>query len=199
MSNSWDVGIDLDGCAYDFIDAIRREIRLFYPHLDPSPPADSWTFYERWGLDHDAFLNVYAQSVKQGRVLWEGDPYPGTVDAWQRLAEAGHRIHIITDRRPAGAEADAQRATISWLARHGLEYSSITFSHDKTLIRHIASHKERVVFVDDKAENFCALQSAGISAFLMDRPWNQHTEGPRVASLHDFAARVDQLTQRAIA
>lgn len=195
MTEPWDVGIDLDGCVYDFIDAIRKEVCLNYPHLDPSTPAESWTFYERWGLSHDVFLNVYATSVKEGRVLWEGEPYPGTVEAWQRLADAGHRIHVITDRRPAGAVADAQRATISWLAQHGLNYSSITFSPDKTLIRHLASHEDRVVFVDDKAENFRALQSTGINAFLMDRPWNQHAEGPRVASLHDFAARVDQLTQ----
>jgi len=197
--DGWDVGIDLDGCVYDFVSAIRKEIFLNHPHLDPSSEAKSWTFYEQWGLSTDEFLGIYSEGVKSQRVLWQGKPIAGSIEGWHQLADAGHRIHIITDRRPPGAEREAQEATLAWLAQHNLPYDSLTFSPDKTLIRALSHHPEKVVFVDDKRENHDALTSAGIHSFLMDRPWNQSVLGERVNSLTHYAEKVGHLSGRRLA
>lgn len=198
-SEGWDVGIDLDGCVYDFVAAIRGEVSLNHPHLDPSSEADSWTFYEQWGLSTDDFLDLYSAGVKSRRVLWQGEPIAGTVEGWHQLVSSGHRIHIITDRRPPGAEREAQAATLAWLAQHNLPYDSVTFSPDKTLIRSLARHPERTVFIDDKHENHDALTSAGIKSFLMDRPWNQMASGARVRDLRHYADQVGHLSGRRLA
>lgn len=195
----WDVGIDLDGCVYDFAAAMQIEAAIRYPSLDVSQKVHSWAFYESWGISLEEFQDLYSSGVREGRVLWQGDPYPGTAEAWNFLAEEGHSIHIITDRRPPGAEEAAREATVAWLATHGLTYASLTFSPDKTLIRRIARDPERTIFVDDKHENHTALQMARVRSFLMDRPWNQRSPGPRVRDLAHYAERVTDLTGRWLA
>jgi FMN phosphatase YigB (HAD superfamily) len=199
MNDVWDIGVDLDGCAYDFVEAIRVETRLHFPHLDSSSEARSWTFYESWGLTAPEFLELYAQGVRGGRVLWQGEPYPGTVEAWQSIAGAGHRIHVITDRQPPGAESQAREATLYWLEQCSLPYTSISFSPDKTLIARLAEYRDRTMFVDDKHENHVALQTAGIRSFLLDRPWNQQASGPRVRDLAHYAGRIAELSGRSLA
>lgn len=188
--DTFDIGFDLDGCAYDFIDVMAKEVKIQEGRdVDPAL-ADSWGFYQRWGLSNDDFQRIYAEGVNAGRVLWDGDPYPGVVDAWQRLAEEGHRIHVVTDRSPAGAVDAAHDATRAWLRRHDLPYETLTFTPDKTRIMEHADRLETTFFVDDRSENHVALQRAGIRSYLLDRPWNQHAPGPRVMSIHHYSTLV---------
>ena len=69
-----------------------------------------------------------------------------------------------------------------WLHRHGLHFDSLTFSADKTVV-------SLDVMVDDKIANYDALETAGVEAWLLTRPWNQHDKTPRrrVLDLLHFA------------
>lgn len=178
------VGIDLDGVCYDFGASLAYYLTT-HCGWDPArctPPA-RWEFYEDWGLPLPEFLATCAAGVDAGVVFTHGDPLPGVKDALDRLAAAGHSLHIITDR----ARGAAQAATAQWLTAHDLPYDTLTFAADKTVLW-------TEVMVDDKRANIDALEEAGTWGYLMDRPWNQY-EGVlpryrRVADLTEFADAV---------
>lgn len=168
------VGIDLDGVCYDFAGSVREYLN--HPHPDP----ERWEFYEDWGLSLDDFLTVCHDGVDAGIIFTHGDPYPNVLDAFKIIKGAGHSIHIVTDRA-FGQNGASPAATAAWLARHGLDYDSLTFSADKTVVK-------LDVMVDDKPSNYAALQAAGVDAYLLTRPWNQQVpNAQRVLDLLHFA------------
>lgn len=175
------VGIDLDGVCYDFAGSLRHYLWTVLGR-DPEtcPDATRWEFYEDWGLDLAAFLDACDLGVDDGYIFAHGDPYPNVAEAFNVIKSAGHTIHIVTDRT-FGQPGNAAAATLTWLATYGLGYDSITFSADKTVAN-------LDVMVDDKPENYAALIAAGVDAYLLTRPWNQHVEGAqRVLDLLHFA------------
>lgn len=177
------VGIDLDGVCYDFAASVRAylcgTLRTHKPTDCPDPTR--WEFYEDWGLDLDTFLSTFHAGVDDGVIFAHGQPYARTAEAFGWIKAAGHTIHIVTDRS-MGRPGASERATVAWLAQHGLEYDSLTFSADKTVAR-------LDVMVDDKLSNYYALEAAGVEAWLLTRAWNQHDPEPsrRVLDLLHFA------------
>lgn len=177
------VGIDLDGVCYDFVASLQQY--LLTRDLDPQQLTDAqrWEFYEDWGLSLEEFLDACHRGVDAGVVFSHGSPFPGTVAALRRLQDAGHELHVVTDRS-FGAPGASRQATEAWLARHGVPHTSLTISADKTVA-------DVELFIEDRVENYRALDAAGVEVYLLDRPWNQHeTTARRVASLDEFADRV---------
>lgn len=175
------IGIDLDGVCYDFAASFRRYL---HEHQSfPSwwtPQATRWEFYEDWGFSLDEFLDFFHRGVDAGVIFTHGMPYANTREGFQRIKAAGHSIHIVTDRSMGKAGA-SERATSAWLKAHDLPFDSLTFSADKTVVRLDA-------MVDDKPENYAALEAAGVNAYMLTRAWNQHVEGAqRVLDLLHFA------------
>ena len=119
--------------------------------------------------------------------MWTGEPFPTVVESWRRLKADGHRIHVITDRAPRGAVAEAQAATIHWLELHGLEYDSITFDADKTKILDIVEGR-RVIMLEDRIENVVALTAAGVETYCQRRLWNEGHDFRYVEDFAEFAA-----------
>lgn len=160
------VGLDLDGCVYDFVDSFRRWLRRVSPIVNPSlPEPDRWNMHECWGMEFDEWMNHFRRGVKRGVIFGSGDPYPGALEALRRLRGAGHTLHIVTDRFLPGA----QESTVRWLERHAIPHDTLTFSADKTIVRCDA-------FIDDKPAHVRALEFAGVPAALMDQPWNQEAD-----------------------
>jgi FMN phosphatase YigB (HAD superfamily) len=179
------VGIDLDGVVYNWHASLRQQIMLSTgrPASD-FPEPEAWSFWEAWGLTLDEFIDHCEAGVNNGIIFSWGYPFDGVRDALLRIKEAGHTIHVVTDRR-AGDPGVAARATASYLSLHGLPYDSLTFASDKTIVR-------LDLMVDDKLENYDALDAAGVAVYLMDRPWNQadDRERHRVQSMGEFADAV---------
>lgn len=192
-----DIGMDLDGCSCDFVTAHGdfAAIDTGRPRHEFAP-AKRWNYMLDWGFTIPEYLAQFARGVKAGHILAKAPLYEKAVEGWQMLLDAGHRIHVVTDRRPPGAEVEALDATKSWLADNGLHHESLTIDADKTVINEIAAGPV-VVALDDKAEHYVALTDAGVEAFLMDRPWNQHVPNARrVTDLVDFAHQVNALCVR---
>jgi hypothetical protein len=197
------VGVDLDGVNYDFGASLRRYLlSVGYPeHLMTAPQR--WEFYLDWGLTDAQFIDACHKGVDAGIIFRSGGTLPGASAALHRIADAGHEIHIVTDRS-FGTDDASQRMTREWAAEHDLPYTSLSFSRDKTVV-------PTDVFVEDKLENYDALTAAGRVVYLIDRPWNQVPGGDdrrRVGSISDFAdavvsgeaeALVDALTRTPVA
>lgn len=194
---TFDVGVDLDGVVYDFVSAFVEEARLQGAgNIPKKAVARGWQFYRAWGITDEEFLTIYTRGVHSGRILWDGGLYPGTTEGWKALRDAGHRIHVLTDRRPPGAEDAAYAATCHWLTVNGLRPDSLTITADKTEILNLAVDPSKVAFIEDKPENHAALTQAGVHAVLMHRSWNENAPGQRVPNLLTFAQIVNSLPLR---
>lgn len=181
------IGMDLDGpnlgFAENYYDGCRTVLGLPIP--DPAPPALVWEFFRDVGHEPADFVRNCHELADSGH-LFRAEPLPGSVEAWRRLVDAGHTIHVVTDRSfGIDGGQPSRNATVAWLLDHEYPFHSITFAADKTSV-------DVDVFVEDKAENFHALWDAGTVCYLVDRPWNAHVETlrHRVADVAEFADRV---------
>lgn len=174
------VGLDLDGVCYDFGSALRDWLRA-RGWESSLPEPQTWYFYRAWGLTDQEFGEQVNAGVAAGWIFRNGEPLRWSLEGAKALKADGHTIHVVTDRffGPAG---DAQAATVEWLTRWGFPYDSVTFSKDKTVVRLDA-------MVDDRLENYDALEAAGVEAYLLDQQWNREIgdDRRRVKTVYDFA------------
>jgi phosphoglycolate phosphatase-like HAD superfamily hydrolase len=185
------VGIDIDGCLYDFVGAVRRyRVQVYGLDQATMPPARQWAFFTDWGMSLQEFLADVHAGVEAGVIFGEGDPLPGVVDALGALAGAGHSLHLVTDRGSWGSPGRALELTHAWLEAHGVPFDTLTIAADKTTV-------PCQVFIEDRPENFTALRQAGVDAYLRSWPYNEHVPTPpgrRVADLTQFARAVTGVT-----
>ena len=161
------VGVDLDGCVYDFASGLRAYLcrALGWDEKD-CPDPTVWEFYRHWGLDTDAFLTACHDAVDDGMLWTQGETFPGAVEAVRRLYEVGHEIVVITDRHFGTDPADSRTQTIAWAEQVGLPYDELFISADKT----VAGVE---VMCEDRVDHYVALLGAGVHPVLIDRPWNR--------------------------
>ncbi|MCL4413186.1 MAG: hypothetical protein M1522_00315 [Actinobacteria bacterium] len=183
-----DVGVDLDGCVYPFVEVLRDWIHLDTDRpLSELPYPTSWHFFEeQWGYERDEFPVHVARGVSAGVIFRSGLPIQGSVSTLQQIADAGHRIHVVTARFAPGAEDVVAASTHWWLKTHGVPYLSLTISADKNAV-------PTDVFIDDSPANYAEIEAAGGNPWLYDRPWNADAPGRRVRSWTQFGAVVQRL------
>lgn len=176
------VGVDLDGVLYDFGGAFRHYLIEEYSwRREWCPDPVRWEFYEDWGISLIGFLNLCNEAADRNW-LWGGSLMGGypAVEHLRRLRDAGHTIHVITNRSFGSHPGRSQSATASWLQLWNVPYETLTFAADKTIIA-------TDYFIEDNADNYLALEKAGCEAVLIDRPWNRHlTDARRVNSVSEF-------------
>lgn len=179
------IGIDLDGVCYDFGGSL---IEYLVTHRKMNrkllTPSTRWDFYLDWGLTLEDFLEACHEGAKAEVVFAYGDAFPGTHEALQRLVDAGHTLHVVTDRS-FGGPGVSEAITAKWVARELPKIASLTFSPDKTVANVDA-------MIDDKLQNYDALEEQGCAVYLFDRPWNQDPgdHRHRVTSMDEFVDRI---------
>lgn len=165
------VGWDLDGVEHAFergmfetIDHLGLADRYDYKTAFPTGEPCCWTWYTHLGMNLDEFLEVAHAGADLGFVF-RGHPI-GDPTQMRRVRDAGHTVHIITDRSFGTTPEVSQEATRRFLEDFGYQYDSLTFSRDKTIVPVDA-------MIDDRIENYDALDAEGVEVYLLDRPWNQ--------------------------
>lgn len=183
-----DIGIDLDGCGYDQVEALRRWMKQILPSQHPAQvklstmgrndPTTPWHFYETWGFSWEQIKPFWAAGVDAGVIWRSGAPIEGFREVMTRLEAAGHKRHVVTDR---SIGKNCETATVTWLETYKIPYDTLTFTADKTSV-------PVDVFIEDRDKNFLALNQAGTPCFLMDRPWNRHIDAGdlRVNNWYEF-------------
>jgi len=181
------LGIDLDGVVADFNRGwISRYNRDFGTGLSDDAVVE-WDAPK--DLTHFDDMNAFwewAKTCGEGKSLFRWlDPYPGAVDALDRLARQRHRIVILTTK-PSFAVHD----TYAWLADNRIPTTEV----------HIVGHKPAVdcdMYLDDADHNLLALVAEQPNATVcrLLRPWNNPIEGAvDVSSLDDFADLVTRVS-----
>lgn len=173
-------GFDCDGVLYNFTDGFRRSVPVELHGPDPQV----YGIHKAWNMDHDVFLDHVKRGIEERILFWTGEPLPGALATVNGLKQAGHEILIITHRGVLGEGPEvAREATAHWLDSNGFMYDEIYLAEDKTSVPTDA-------MVEDKIENFLALEAAGVDAYLIDQAWNRHLDtDKRIHHLSEFAER----------
>ncbi len=186
------IGVDLDGVCYDFADSFRNYLKMTglderYKIAEGEP--DKWYFYRDWGITDQEFVQYCHYGVDAGIVFGYGEPRDFAPGALSFMRQLGHTIHIITDRSFGSNPWSSVEVTKRWLKRYAMEYDTIDFSADKTIV-------PTDVFIEDKLENYDALVNAGVTCYLVDRPWNQDPgdSRTRIKSIQHFATIIGNLS-----
>ena len=175
------IAIDLDGCVYDYVAALRGHFAAHGVEFMPDP--DRYEIWDCWNIDKERYLQIVRQAEFEG-LFHQGQPYPGAIEALQQLKKAGHSIHIITHRM----NPHAQTSTVGWLASNDVPCDTLTFTEDK-------SGYPVDICIEDNIENANAIVAGGVPCVLMDRPWNAQFEWkPRVSTWPQFVEEVRKTT-----
>lgn len=191
------VGMDLDGVHYNFAKSVRHFLLTHYadkPFGDGTyPDPECWDFFKAWGMNVKQFVQVCHEGADAGIIFVYGGTYCGNSKAvFDEIHADGHFIDVETDRS-FGANGISEDHTREFLASEGLHYDSLTFTSDKTSV-------PTDIFIEDKVENYLALDAVGTEVWLVNRPWNLHLEGARrIDSITEYPAKVrDLATRRAL-
>lgn len=141
-----------------------------------------WHGYREYGISDQEFVALLTTYAEEGGFA-EQEVLPFAAGVVRVLVEAGHSVHIVTDR-PAAALAD----TSWWIDTHLPGYTSLTVSRDKTVFKEYGEGPYYAI--DDRIENVESMRDAGIRAYLLTWPWNAHADLPRVSSLVEYANKV---------
>lgn len=179
------IGVDLDGCAYDFTEALRTWLfknNVFTMEEMPDPVG--WNFFEdQWNMTLDDFIHHCGQGVDAEHIFLHGEPIEESAIYINELKGDGHTIHIAT-ARSYGQKSAAN--TEAWLKLWDIPYDSLTLGNDKTLLN-------VDIMIDDRDKNYLQLVEAGIKTYLLDRPWNQDlATDDRIYSWKEFYEKVNK-------
>lgn len=168
--------LDLDGVIHPWVPT-------FQPWLEKRIGKKigqwlTWHHYRHHNITDEEFVAHLTRYAEEGGFTWSG-PYPGSVEPLNRLVEAGHTIHIVTDRPLV-----AHEGTLGWLKHHKVPHHSIEIGRDKTTF--MKRGPGPYFAIDDRVENVQAMRDAGVNAYLLDWPWNEHSDLPRVKSVEEY-------------
>lgn len=171
--------LDIDGVIANFLDpfyAKAKEIGVVGSDLDPKRHHTHWSFPFEDGEVWDA-IDTEEWYLREVPALLDGTELP--VDP---LAYLTHR--------PCRTET-----TVRWLEEHNFPMAPVhTVDEGDGKVGAANEIVERspkpVTFVEDRFENFRALNEAGHHCLLLDRPWNRHFDVGRYR-----ISTLDELTQ----
>lgn len=176
------IGLDSDGVIYNFTQVYNSHLIELGHKLEPEAEAETWDYFTKYGYTSEDFLSHMDDLVDAKRLFWEGELYePDIPEKIDQLRAAGHTIHIVTNRFSGKVEC-AEEATRHWFKSKKINYDSLTFSKDKTVV-------PTDIFLEDNLKNFEAIWMAGSLCYLVNRPYNQtgEDEAFRVDTFAEFA------------
>lgn len=182
---------DIDDVFFPWADEVHRLCGLAGLH-DGQAPWKTWHMWEDYGCSKEAWLDVIADATLDG--LYENtSPYPGSVEAWNRLHWELHEtvaLHLVTARGFMDHAEDIRRWTPAWVEEYGIAHDTLSFAKDKAqgMVELLGGgHRVFDYALDDGVHNYEALDSAGVDVYLLTRPHNQNFPAKRrVESIDEF-------------
>jgi len=177
------IGVDLDEVVYPFVSVFRRWLveERGIRTAEECPFPAHWGFFKEWGLTTDSFMEEFVAGVRAGYIFRTGEPIPGSIESLHGLAERGHELIFITARHVPGAECEARRATLKWLASHDVALSGLCISEDKGAL-------QTDIFLEDAEHNYDSLEADGETMpVFLTQTWNKDHPGRRVRTWEQFS------------
>jgi len=178
------IGFDVDGVIYRFTKAYHLWLNENKGmSLDVDAEAQTWDWFLEWETPEEFKKNLH-QSVDSGQMYWTGELYePQIGQNLRELRDAGHTIHIVTARL-FGVEKCPEEATKHFFEVSDLIYDTLTVSKDKTSVK-------TDLFLEDNVANYDALEAAGVTSYLVNRPYNlENDDRRRVDTVDEFTGLI---------
>ncbi len=175
------VGIDVDDVLYPWYKQAHQA--CISAGITNGVTPTKWAVHEDYGCSLEEWVEALSEATLDG-TLYHGEPYPGAVEALERIKAAGHTIHLVTARGLLQHGTLIKEHTYRWVADHlSHVVDSLTFSKDKTVV-------PVDTFLDDNLGNYERLVQHGVPAWLLTQPWNAVAGDGlvfRVSSVGEFA------------
>jgi len=180
------IGWDIDGVGFVFGDSLHNHMKhTGHGHLWKSGPTPEpyWHFYKDWGWTDQQFVEFCNEAADCG-CLFTGPVRKGYAEGIRAVHDLGHENIFITDRSFGSSPEVSELLTYAWFEMHDIKYDELHFSRNKTVV-------PTDMFIDDKLENYDALDLAGTDVYLLTRPWNLRADHRRrVNSVRDYVTKV---------
>jgi len=174
-------GVDLDGVCFDFLNPFRICLNgAFDLKLEEHEITNYFWHKNTDGLTEKGFFEEFHKFGHEGgyRNL---SLLPGTLDALERIENAGHQIFYITNR-PEYVRED----TIAALEEHGFPFSKNLFfaNGDKSSL----VNKLKIgVFIEDAAHTIIDIaNNTDAYVYCVDYPYNRNVEHIMVERIKDW-------------
>ena len=159
---------DLDGVVVQFEAEMKRLTEGYEGRT--LPPWTDWHIHSAWEMDSSQWYEYFERSVMDG-VFRTAKPYPGAIDALNRLLDSQHRLRFVTSKilHSPAATYKAMSDCLAWLDEYDLLRNEVEvcFTHNKQ------GYKADVV-IDDKPD--LSWVQAGAVNILYSQPWNKDVE-----------------------
>jgi hypothetical protein len=167
------VGLDIDGTSGEYHEHFAEYAEMYLQravirHWDGSMP-----FWRCFGVSKVTYREMKL-GYRQGRLKRSMPIRAGAAELARAVRAAGAELWVCTTR-PWLRLDNIDPDTRFWLRNNRIQYDGVLFGSQK--YRHLARLVgiERVVGVlDDEPEQCSMAGRAGLSAYLIDRPYNQN-------------------------
>jgi hypothetical protein len=185
-----DVGIDLDGCLYPFAEVMRAWVAGSRGEALEEPTTMSF-WSDDWGMSDAEFTRLRELGATMRVVYDSGVPDPEVLAAMRRMADAGHRLHVVSSRR--GEWYVDEAVTRDWLWRWGVPHDTLHIV-DGSKAAVVGALGVRVMLEDSVA---AADELHGVTNVVMwARAWNTSWAGTRIFSGWELEAIVEEESTR---
>lgn len=164
----------MDGCLYPFAEVARSWAAGATGR--PMPEPQEWAFWEsEWGWSDAEFARLRETGAAMGVLYNAGVPDVELLSAMRRLADAGHRLHVLSSR--SGAWHVDDDVTREWLWRWGVPHETLHIVEGSKA--HVAAMLGVRVMVEDSIAAAESIQ--GVCHVVMwAQPWNEQWHGERI-------------------
>ena len=182
------IGVDIDNVISDFNKKLLEEYKIHDKELRNSGIINKNADYIRkgmfdWSKDEEIkfYNNNIERIVKKLEVIEEAKEY---ID---KLHYDGHLIYIITGR-DNGEYKEPYNMTKSWLDDNNIYYDKLilTDAYDKHAKTEKCLEHNIDIMIDDAVRICSDCIENGITAILMDTPYNRYSSIQRVKSWKEF-------------
>lgn len=183
------VGIDLDGCVYDFERTARYMLRAQFHYRKDGPmgsPSTHWDYIEEH-VQPEEWQWLWNEGVKNG-LFKHGHLFTGAIEGLKGLSYFGDLV-VIT-HRPAKAVQD----TLEWLAYNRFPLREVHILTEQQPKSSVPCD----IYIDDGPHVLRELKANayinGIKSTVvrMERPWNSQSGGNSVSSWDDAVQFVQE-------
>jgi uncharacterized HAD superfamily protein len=162
--------IDIDSTLYDAGPLLAECFsHVFGMHEVPMHAWDFWTDQ----IERETFDAMIDEHFHAPAAIARQTPYLGAREAIERWREAGHEIHVVSDRGIGAYDASAD-----WLRAHQIHFDQLVCERHIDKVAYVEREGIDLV-IDDRPETLEGIAQIGVPAATISYPYNA-----RVRSLH---------------